>query len=453
MSNKYKKVLLNKLIPVITLLSILSSFTVFAVGKEDIIKNRFLGGDRVFTIEVRDADIKDVLRALAQQSNMGVIISSGVEGKVTFSFKDITLKNALGLLLKAYGYSYTIENNVIWIGKKDDVPTEEKILEVEIIQLNYAKATDVSKQLKGIISDKGSVTPDDRTNTIVVRENKKIIDEIKSLLKALDKQPAQVVIEARIVEVSTSFSKKLGIQWGGSYTFASGRNSITGSQIIGDQTFGTSTAGRNFAVNLPATVPTGGLGVIIGSLKNNLFLDIELSAAEQDGRAKIISRPKITTLNNKPAKIHSGLTFRVKTTAITGVGTTTGTTTGLTAGLQEVSTGIDLTVTPQISSDGFVILDIETKKSEPDFSRTVDGIPGVTEKSASTFVLVKDGETAVIGGLFRSSLSTIDAKVPLLSNIPLLGWLFKSHSSTSDKEELLVFITPTIVKQNKEVVP
>jgi type IV pilus assembly protein PilQ len=455
MPNQYQKALPNKLILVIALLSMLSSFPAFAADKESIINNRVLGGDRLFTIEVRDAEIKDILRALAQQSNMGIIISRGVKEKVTFSFKDITLKDALDLLLKAYGYNYTIENDVIWVGEEDDIPKEEDIL--EIIQLNYAKASTISKQFKKIIGNKGEVTSDARTNTIILKGNRKNLDEIrsiyKSLLKELDKQPYQVVIEARIVEASTSFSRSLGIQWGGSYAFNGGRNTITGSQIIRTQ----SAAGRNFAVNLPPAGPTGGLGMVIGSLKNNLFLDIELAAAEQEGRARIISRPKITTLNKQTATIHSGLTFRVKTINTTTTTTTTAAAAvaaanaAIRATIEEVETGIDLTVTPEISSDGFVILNIDIQKSEPDFSRTIDGIPGVTEKSASANVLVKDGETTVIGGLLRNSSSNSDTRVPFFSKIPVVGWLFKSRSSTSDREELLVFITPNIVRQDRGV--
>jgi type IV pilus assembly protein PilQ len=177
---------------------------------------------------------------------------------------------------------------------------------------------------------------------------------------------------------------------------------------------------------------------------------MELSAAEKDGRARIISRPKITTLNNKTATIHSGVTFRVRTTTLNGTGTS-GRTTDFESGLEEITTGIDLEVTPRITTDGFVLLDIIAEKSEADFSKVVDGIPAISDKTASTFVLVGDGETTVIAGLFKTSTTSTDTRVPLLGKIPLLGWLFKAGSTTESDEELLIFITPRIVKQLKEV--
>jgi type IV pilus assembly protein PilQ len=201
---------------------------------------------------------------------------------------------------------------------------------------------------------------------------------------------------------------------------------------------------------MPAIAPTSGLGLVVGSLANNLVLDLELSAAEKDGRARIISRPKITTLNNKTATIHSGITFRVKTTTFDSTGTS-GSSTTADSGIEEITTGIDLKVTPQITTDGFVLLDITVEKSEADFTRVVDGIPGISDKTASTFVLVGDGETTVIAGLYKTSTTSTDTRVPLLGEIPLLGWLFKARSTTEDDEELLIFITPRIVKQLKEV--
>ncbi|MFQ5586518.1 MAG: type IV pilus secretin PilQ [Thermodesulfobacteriota bacterium] len=405
-----------------------------------------LGEERLFTIDVRDAEIKNILRAIAEQSDMGIIISNGVEGKVTFTFKDIALRDGLGLMLKAYGYTYVIENGVIWVGKEGDIPKPEDELEMEIIKLNYAEVADIATPLKEVLSEGGRVIADERTNTVIITERRNKVAEIRSLLSELDRQTAQVVIEARIVEANTSFSRELGIQWGGSYTSAGGSNQINGSQAIGVQSSG----GRNFAINMPVIAATSGLGLVVGSLANNLVLDIELSAAEQDGKARIISRPKITTLNNRPAKLHSGVTFRVKTETTSGTETTT-TATSSTSGIEEITTGIDLKVTPQITTDGFILLDITAETSEADFGKVVDGIPGVTDKTASTFVLVGDGETTVIAGLYKTTTASTDRGVPLLAKIPLLGWLFKSRSTSEDDEELLIFITPRIVKQLKEV--
>lgn len=396
---------------------------------------------RLFSIEVREADMTDVLRALAQQSGLNIILGEGVAGKVSVSFKDIPFRDALEMIIKANGLTYTIQNNVFWVGKKVDFSDE---MAIETVRLNYADPATAVPQLKGILSADGVAYSDSRTNSVILRDLPRNIERARVLLKSVDAPSAQVLIEARIVEASSSFTKQLGIQWGGAYN--SGSNSVSGSQ-----TLPTSTGDRSFAVNLPAASPTSGIGIIIGSLSSKLTLDIELTAAESKGDLKIVSKPRIATINNKAAKIHSGTTFRVKSSQTTTTGTTTATTTTSTStGLEEISTGIDLTVTPQISDDGFVLLNISTEKSEADFSRTVDGIPGVTEKSASTYVLVRDGDTVVIGGLYRTVASDSDSSVPYLSEIPVLGpLLFRSDSKELQNEELLVFITPSILKREK----
>jgi type IV pilus assembly protein PilQ len=395
---------------------------------------------RLFSIEVRDAEVPDVLRALAQQSGFNMIIGDGVAGKVSLSFKDIAFRDALEMIIKANGLMYTVRNNVFWVGKKVDVSDE---MAMEVVRLNYADPEGAVSQVKGVLSQDGAAFADTRTGSVVIRDLPANIERAQRLLKAIDVQVAQVVIEARIVEASSNFSRQLGIQWGGTYT--SGADTIGGSSSLP-----TPSGERNFAVNLPASSPTSGLGIVLGSLSSSLTIDLELSAAESNGELKIVSRPRIATLNNKAATIHAGLTFRVKLTSTTSSDATSTTTS--TSGLEEIKTGIDLTVTPQISADGYILMNISTSKSDPDYSHTVDGIPGVSEKSASTYVLVKDGDTVVIGGLYRMISSEQDGSVPILSSIPLLGYLFKSTSSGLENEELLVFITPTVVRhENKEV--
>ncbi|HEY4707837.1 MAG TPA: type IV pilus secretin PilQ [Thermodesulfobacteriota bacterium] len=395
--------------------------------------------ERLFSIEVREADISDVLRALAQQSGLNIILGEGVAGKVSVSFRNIPFDKAMEMIIKANGLMYTVQNEILWVGKKVDVSDE---MRVEIIRLNNADPAIAVQQLKGIVSETGTAFADQRTNSVILRDLPRNIDQAKGLLIALDTQASQVVIEARIVEASNTFARQIGVRWGPTYTGS--RNSVSGSDLLPE----TPSGSRNFSVNLPATNPTSGIGLVVGSLSDKLILDLELSAAETRGDLKIVSSPRISTVNNKPATIHSGLTFRVKLSQaiVTGTGATTTSTTGDIGGLEEIKTGIDLTVTPKISDDGFVLLNINTQKSDPDFSRTIDGIPGVAEKSASTFVLVKDGETAVIGGLYRTLSSSQKSGVPFLSKIPILGAIFRSTGRDEQHEELLVFITPKIVK-------
>src|SRR3989338_8250393 len=417
-----------------------SLFTVPSIKAETYnnIKARIEGDTTTFTIEVKDAEVKDVLRALAKQNNLNIIVGEDVTGKATFSFDKITLKDALDIITKAHGLNY-------------------------VIQINYAKAGDVVTQLKGVLSERGSAVPDTRKNSLILRDVKKNLEDARVLIKSLDTRTLQVVIEARIIEAQSSFARDLGVQWGGGYlssgqdyfgsTFGSSStappSTLTPSGFIGSG--GQFSAQPNYAVSIPASGTAGALGAIgfsFGKLLGDpLLLDLRISAGERSGQLKIVSQPKVTTLNNVEATIHSGLNFKVKTTTTTATTTTT-TTSG--TGLEDIKTGIDLSVTPQISADEFILLNITASKSDPDFSKSVDGIPGISEKKATTSVLVKDGETTVIGGLYKSSTSDNTNAIPFLSKISILGWLFKSNSKVADSEELLVFITPRIVKYGDE---
>ena len=393
-----------------------------------------LTNNNFISLEARDADVKDVLRALAKQSGSNIIISEDVEGSVTVSFDNISIQDALDIILRASNLAFVEHNNVVWIDQQENLAKSGEGMITKIVKLNYANSTDMVLQVKGVLKPMGTVIADSRTNSLIIKDIPAGIQEAESLLKALDTKTLQVVIEARIVEASSNFSKELGVKWGGEINM--GDATLTGVSALS-----TTSNGSNFAVSLPATDITGGVGLVIGSISDTLLLDMELTAGERDGKLRIVSRPKITTTNNKPATIHSGLTFRIRTAEST---TTTEGSEFTSATLEEIKTGINLTVTPQISSDDSVLLKIEADKSDPDFSRAIDGIPGVTEKSASTTVLVKNGETTVIGGLYRSTSSSQDDKVPYLSEMPLLGWLFKSHEEKIDNEELLIFITPHI---------
>lgn len=403
----------------------------FASEAKDVIEKDV----RLFSIEVRDAELTDVLRALAQQSGLNLIIGEGVSGKTSLSFKNIPFKDALEMIIKANSLTYTIQSNVFWVGAKVDTSDE---IAAEIILLNHAEPITVVERLKGTLSADGAAFPDARTNSVLVRDLPRNLPRIRSLIKVIDRQTAQVVIEARIVEASDNFTRQLGFHWGGSY--------VSGSNVAGGSSMLAMTGeAPNFAVNLPTSATAAGVNLVLNSLASNLSLDLQLLAAQSRGELKIISRPRIATLNNKAATIHSGLTFRVKLDQFL---TTSSTSQSATTGLQEIKTGIDLTVTPRISSDGMILLNISTNKSDPDFAHIVDGIPGVSEKSASTSVLVRDGETIVIGGLYKNITSDQTDAVPFLESIPLLGNMFKSNTRTQLNEELLVFITPTITNND-----
>lgn len=398
-------------------------------------------GDRLFSLEFRDEEIRTVLKVLAQESEKNIIIPDSIKGKVTLSLNKITLNDALDVMLKSHGLTYISEKGVIRIVKPSEVERAEEELFTDVVVVNYARATDLTNQVKNALSPKGTVSSDQRTNSFIIKDTKIGIENAKRLIEKLDPQIPQVLIEARIVEASDNFSRSLGIQWGGSYSADAAHGNPLGfgfpnSLTVSGSGVGTSPSGNNFAVNMPATNPTAGLGFVVGSINNNTVLDIRLSAAEKSGDVKIVSSPKVTTVNNKPAMVSSGVEFKIKAATITG-GTSS----------DSVSANTSLTVTPQVSADEYILLAIEASRDEPDFSRTVDGVPGILRKRAQTTVLVKNGETTVIGGLYRNSKGVTNFSVPFLSKIPIIGWLFRSKDRVEENEELMIFITPQILKK------
>ncbi len=295
------------------------------------------------------------------------------------------------------------------------------------------------------------------------------------LLKNLDVKMPEVLIEAKIIEVSTNYARDLGVQWGGQYTGTgrngttvvtggtTGVNSTTGggtsgstggssAPIVGTSNFFPLTgdvglSGNAYAVNLPATVGAGSggaIGISFGKLGGKLSLDLQLSAMQTTGNGKILSNPKVLTINNKEAKISSGTDIPIRivsATAQSGGGSTN------TAGVQIISASLSLSAIPTITKDNKIAMVIKVEKSEPDFSREVDGIPTITKRDANAEVVVNDGETIVLGGILTKSEAETESAVPFLSKIPILGWLFKNKSTSKIEEELMIFITPTIVKE------
>ena len=310
------------------------------------------------------------------------------------------------------------------------VEEEVEELTTEIFSISYAKAGDLTKNLEKIKSKRGDLTIDERTNTIIAKDIKKKIAEMKSLVDKLDKRTPQVLIEARIVEVNKNYSKELGIEWGGKFNLASDVNfpntvAVTGSSV------GTS------AVSLPAAVGSGTGGAIsatLGSVTGATQLDLRLSALEASGKARILSTPKITTSDNKEAVIESGRSIPYATVSQQGTQ------------VQFIDATISLTVTPHITADNFVSMKIIATKNEADFANQVQGTPSIIKKKANTEVLIKDGDTTVIGGLYKTTKIESVAGVPWLMKIPVIGWLFKKKVDKDEGEELLIFITPKIIR-------
>lgn len=392
-----------------------------------------------YHIEFREADIKEALRFLAKIVNMNLVIPEGVEGVVNVTLDDIKIIDAINAITKANGLEYAVERGVLRIGESAQFTTSGEDLKTETFRLKYALAEPLAEKVTQLVTKRGSVLADSRTNSLVVRETLANIDHVRRLVENVDVRDAQVLIEARIVDATRDWSRNLGIQWGATST------TVPGANVQGVSVVGTSDAGRRLMVNLPADSPSSGLGLLIGTIgAGSINIDAAITAAERKGDLHVISEPSIVTSNGMAAHIRSGETIYVKTAGSVQIGGSSASG-GSSSGLEQIRTGVELNVTPQISQGEYVKLTIEAVTSAADFNRVVDGIPAIVDNEATTTVLVRDRETTIIGGLIRFRGEDIKRKVPFLGEIPLFGYLFQSRQRAKTNSDLLLFIRPVIV--------
>ena len=418
-------------------------------------------GQRI-SLDFKDADLANVFRIIAEVSNLNIITTDDVKGRISVRLINVPWDQALDIVLKSKALGATQEGNILRIAPLSTLRAEDKArldakreveklqatLEgvIETIPVNYSKASDLKDKITDLLSEGGKVTIDDRTNTIIIRDLRKNVEDVKALVSTLDTAIPQVLIEARIVEVDTSFTREIGVQWGGSYkNDANTTIGITGIQdtsgaFIPDQAlsntlpFTTNPPSPNYAVNLPATVGLGaGGGLTFGILRDNLRLDLSLSALEASGKGKVVSSPKVVTIDNKEAMIEQGTQIPYSTVSASGTQT------------QFVDATLSLKVTPHITPEGSIIMKLEAK-NDSQGATGANGQPAINKKKATTEVLVRDGETAVIGGILQVTRNKDQSAVPWLSKIPILGYLFKYDATQSQNQELLIFITPKILK-------
>lgn len=392
-----------------------------------------------YSIEFRNAALRDALRFLAKIANLNIILPEDLAGRVTLSFHEMDLMEALRSMLRVNGYEYAVEDGIIRVGKPEAFAGNTD-LRTQNFRLKYATAKDLVDRMKPLLSDRGAVVADDRTNTLTVKDRDAVIESVGRTVNLVDRRDRQVLIEARIVDASRNFSRDIGIRWG----MSGQKENVQFGGVAPVGGSGDTTNPLN--VNLGAANPTSGIGLIIGSIAGALNLQTQLTMAEEKGDIEILAKPSVTTLNNMPAKIRSGTKIYVKSTSSINVGTSGAAASAGTQALQEIETGITLTVQPQISDDDFIKMKIDAVESEADFSRTVDGIPAVIDNYATTTVILRDGETTVIGGLSKQRKSKIKRGVPGLYQVPVLGHLFQSKSKQQSDSELLIFITPRLVK-------
>ncbi|MGH7821204.1 MAG: type IV pilus secretin PilQ, partial [Candidatus Binatia bacterium] len=470
---------------------------------------RVYTGEKI-SLDFKDADVLNVLRILAEVSGLNIVATDDVKGRVTVRLVDVPWDQALDIVLQSNRLDTVQIGNVLRVSTTtrlkeereaqlaaEEAAKELEPLRVSYISVNYMKVDDkqdpLIPKIEDVLSDRGTVKTDARTNTVIVRDIQAGIDDARELIQRLDKQTPQVLIESNVVEATDTFTRDLGIQWGYSYAVGPQFGTATGREfpssfVLGGDTRSSGTGdpvtfsgdvpgtgpaaqvgpGQNagptlgvagapavpipFIADFPARSLTQGEGAIfdiaLGSIDGSKALNAKLSALERDGKAKIISRPKVVTLNNLPAKIEAIRIFRVRlpstgTVISTGAGGVAG---SAQAATEQIRAGITLDVKPQVSADGFILLEINVKSSTADFTQQVDNIPAEVSREARTNVLIKDGETVVLGGVFRNTEDDQESGIPYLRRIPGLGWLFKRMFRNRQREELLVFITPRIVK-------
>ena len=403
----------------------------------------------ILTLKFKDADLRDVVLFLGEVAGMNVIFDPDVSGMVTCELVDVPWDQALDIILKINKMGKTLEGNVLRVAPLVVLAQEEEQqsklreskelaspIQVKTITLSYSVAVNIQKILSPKLSPRGEIVVDDRTNTLIISEVEDKIELLEKLISTLDTPTPQVSIEARIVEVSSQFARNLGIQWG--FDGEANTNLNFPSNILVDGSMIKGSGGGplgGYAINLPAPSFNTALGLSFVNILDTFRLDLALTALERSGEGRIISCPKITTQNNVEAEIIQGRQIPVQTVANFSVTTT------------YRNAALELKAKPQITADGTIIMTIEIMNNSPDWSHEVGGIPPINTQSAKTTVMVKDGGTTVIGGIYRTEDSVSREGVPYLSKIPILGNLFRSNSRTKENRELLIFITPRIVKQ------
>lgn len=444
-------------------------------------------GQRI-SLDLKDADVHNVLRLIADVSGLSVVVTDDVEGKVTMRFAETPWDEVLDATLGSLGLGSRRTGRTLRIStlqrlreedeeakRGEEARAEIEPLYTEYLRPGHASAEEIAQILRGesknsidsdrrggsgFLSHRGFATVDPPSNTLIVRDVMAGVENARDLVAQLDQPRTQVLIEARLVETAADLGRALGVQWGyhaslGPQTGHSTGTNFPGTIGAGGSGLGAGTGGVPFIADFPAPVgPSAGsaLDLALGSLDGSHALDLRISALEREGKARIVSQPRIVTLNNVAATIKSLTVLRVKLpstdTIIGGEGEVR-----QSPATERIETGIILVVTPRISSDGFVLLDLFAKSSQADFTRSVDGIPVETSREATSHILVPDGHTVVLGGIYAESQADERLGVPFFNDLPALGWLFGRVDRSRRTEDLLVFLTPRILRAPGATLP
>ncbi len=422
---------------------------------------------RLISLDLQDTDIDNALRIIAEVSNLNIIASDDVSGKVTLRLIDVPWDQALDVILKTNGLDQVTEGNVIRIAPVDKLRQEREALReakqaaenledltVQYVRVSYARVGELVEQVATVLSERGSVVEDERTNQLIVKDIKKGHEQSLELIKRLDLRTPQVLLETQIIEGQRNILRDLGFQWNFTYNEGPEFGNATGNNFPNSIAVGGGADGGDAglqAVNFPAVLTDAAgsaISAIFDSADGSRSLAARLSALETEGKVKVISRPQVATVNNKTAEIKSVETVRVR---LPDSGTSIATGSGASASgggrtaFEEIDVGIELTVTPQASPDYYVLMDVVARSST--FGSTVvDNIPSTLEREATSTILVKSGQTFALGGIYRIEDTDQVQGVPFLKDIPFLGVLFRRSFIDKSDEELIFFITPHIVE-------
>jgi len=439
-------------------------------------------GERL-TLNFQDIETRAVLQLLAETSGQNIVVSDSVQGNVTLRLQNVPWDQALDIVLRTKGLDKRQEGNVIYVAPAEELAARERQqaesrkaltelapVRTEYLQVNYAKASDLAALIQSqgktsLLSDRGSVSIDERTNTLLLADTAERLADVRRLVQTLDIPVKQVLIEARIVIVNDDFSRELGVRFGGAFVGNYGSNdglmyvgsggldvvpgesgptinptSPGGAGLSGTQVQ-TPTVADRYMVNLPIANPAGKLAMTL--LDTDYMIDLEITAAQREGRGEVISSPRVITANGKEAVIEQGTEIPYQESASSGATTT-----------QFKKAVLSLKVTPQITPDDRIILDLTVSKDSVGQilpSATGGAVPSIDTRNVTTQVLVNDGQTVVLGGILETERRDTVNKVPFLGDIPGLGYLFRSKSKTDNKDELLIFVTPKILREGANV--
>ena len=433
------------------------------------------------SLDFKDADIHNIFRLIAEVSNLNVITSEDVKGKITIRLVNVPWDQALDVILATKNLIKIEEGNVLRITtietlrkeREERQKEEEALLKTrdtklkleepgrKLIKVSFSDVEKLQKLImekekegRSLLSPQGTIKADKRTGTLIVQDVRSNLEEIERLIKELDTPTPQVLIEARVVQATHSFARSLGVQWGGSYNQTPGNEwhwGLTGNNPNAAAGWGYSanpptalTMPSNFVVNLPAAaqnVTPGGFGISFGKLGTSLVnLDLRLQLGETDGTTRVIARPRLATLDNIKAHIKQGEKIPYETTSQAGTQ------------VQFIDAVLKLEVTPQVTPDGNILMEVTVNRdARGSFRSPVNQVPSIDTREAQTKVLVKNGETLVIGGIYETENQETTKGIPFLMKIPILGWLFKSEETLNLKKELLIFITPTVIQKKAEI--